>query len=229
MADLQALLAASAARHSHLCPRQVLGVRAGLAGINALGFTIPITDKRLLVIVETDGCFTDGIEVATGSTVGHRTLRVEDYGKIAATFVNILTEEALRLYPKLDVRQRAGEYAPEYAPDNESVESEHYYAQLQAYQSMPENELFNINEIELAIPLEKIISRPGVRIDCDYCGEEIINEREVYRNGFTLCRACAGPAYYIDVQNHKQAIFSIRPSSAKPPNQATPENPLPGT
>src|SRR5512147_77469 len=101
MNDLPTLLAASAARHSHLCPRQVLGVRTGLAGLAALSLLPPLRDKRLLVIVETDGCFTDGIEVSTGVAVGHRTLRVEDYGKIAATFVNIPTGEALRISPRL--------------------------------------------------------------------------------------------------------------------------------
>ena len=42
-----------------------------------------------LIIVETDGCFVDGIEVSTGVTVGHRSLRVVDLGKIAATFVSL--------------------------------------------------------------------------------------------------------------------------------------------
>jgi formylmethanofuran dehydrogenase subunit E len=68
----------SAARHSHLCPRQVLGVRIGLVGAAALGIDAPRLDKRLLVILETDGCFADGVEVTTGCSVGHRTLRVED-------------------------------------------------------------------------------------------------------------------------------------------------------
>jgi len=76
--DLAQLLAATAARHSHLCPRQALGVRIGLAGAAALGLDLPRRNKRLLAILETDGCFADGIEVATGCTVGHRTLRIEE-------------------------------------------------------------------------------------------------------------------------------------------------------
>jgi formylmethanofuran dehydrogenase subunit E len=186
MDDLQALLAASAARHSHLCPRQVLGVRAGLAGLAALCLIPQQKDKHLLVVVETDGCFTDGIEVTTGVAIGHRTLRIEDYGKIAATFVKIPSGETVRISPRPDIRQRAWDYAPS--------EKKYYYAQLHAYQVMPEAELFNIKEVELAIPLEKIISRAGVRTECDFCGEDIINERQVHRDGFTLCRACAGPA-----------------------------------
>jgi formylmethanofuran dehydrogenase subunit E len=59
--DLQSLLEKSAANHSHLCPRQILGVRMGLTGMRALGFDAPPPKKRLLVIVESDGCFADGI------------------------------------------------------------------------------------------------------------------------------------------------------------------------
>lgn len=108
MNDLQTILQLSSSRHSHLCPRQVLGARVGLAGAAALGLDLPRCDKRLLVFVETDGCFADGVEAATGCTVGHRTLRVVDYGKIAAVFVDVQAEQAVRVAPRLDVRQRAG-------------------------------------------------------------------------------------------------------------------------
>ena len=79
--DLSILLKRSASEHSHLCPRQVLGVRMGLAGLAALGLKAPVTTKTALVIIETDGCFADGIRVATGATVGHRTLRVRRSGE----------------------------------------------------------------------------------------------------------------------------------------------------
>lgn len=188
MYDLQSLLERSSARHSHLCPRQVLGARIGLAGAAAVGLEIPRADKRLLVIVETDGCFADGVEVATGCTVGHRTLRVEDLGKIAATFVDVRSGRAVRVAPQLDVRERAYAYAPD--------EPRHYFAQLAAYQIMPESELLALQPVELVPPVEAIVSRPVVRTICDRCGEEIINEREVIRGGSTLCRSCAGNGYY---------------------------------
>ncbi len=188
MTELTHLLEASAARHSHLCPRQVLGTRIGLAGAAALGLDVPRTDKRLLIIIETDGCFADGVEAATGCTVGHRTLRVEDYGKIAATFVDVKTGRAVRVAPRLNVRQRAYAYAPS--------ESRHYFAQLKAYQAMPDRELLSVQPVQLTTPVEAIVSRASVRVNCEACGEEIINEREVEREGLTLCRACAGQAYY---------------------------------
>lgn len=188
MLSLDEVLKITAARHSHLCPRQVLGGRIGLAGAQALGLDTPRGDKRLLIILETDGCFADGVEAATGCTVGHRTLRVEDYGKIAATFVDVSLGKALRVSPRLDIRQRATQYAPE--------EKRHYFAQLIAYQLMPDDQLLSIQEVYLSTSIEALISRPGVRVNCEMCGEEIINQRQATRDGRTLCKACIGAAYY---------------------------------
>lgn len=188
MLSFNDVLKISAARHSHLCPRQVLGARIGLAGAGALGLETLRSDKRLLVILETDGCFADGVEAATGCTIGHRTLRIEDYGKVAATFVDVKTGQAVRITPALDVRQRAYAYAPD--------EKRHYFAQLAAYQVMPDVELLSIQEVYLSSSIEALVSRPGVRVKCELCGEEIINEREIMQDGMALCRACAGQAYY---------------------------------
>ncbi len=188
MTDLQDVLRVSAARHSHLCPRQVLGARIGLAGMAALGFSEPPGKKRLLVIVESDGCFADGVEAATACTVGHRTLRVEDYGKIAATFVDVQSGRAVRVAPRRDVRQRARAYAPD--------EKRRYFAQLRGYQVMPAAELLSVQPVALTTPVEAIVSRPGVRVTCAACGEEIINERETYLEGQPYCRACAFGGYY---------------------------------
>ena len=188
MQDLQAILEISSTQHKHLCPRQVLGARIGLAGAAALGLVAPRSNKRLLIFVETDGCFADGVAAATGCTMGHRTLRLADYGKIAATFVDVKTETAVRLSPQLDIRQKACAYAPE--------EKKHYYAQLIGYQHMPDAELLALQPVRLSVPVGQIVSRAGVRVNCAGCGEEIINEREVMREGRPYCAACAGPAYY---------------------------------
>ncbi|CAG1016412.1 formylmethanofuran dehydrogenase subunit E [Anaerolineales bacterium] len=187
--DLQPLLEKSSRDHSHLCPRQILGVRLGLAGMAALDFDAPHAGKRLLVIVETDGCFADGVTAATNCAVGHRTLRVEDYGKTAATFVDVKTGHTVRVAPATDIRQKAYAYSPD--------EPRHYFAQMAAYQIMPADEMFTVTEVQLVTPIEAILSRPGIRVDCDVCGEEIMNEREVSQNGLTLCRLCAHGGYYV--------------------------------
>lgn len=191
--NIQPLLEKSARDHSHLCPRQILGVRMGIYAGELLNLTLPQSDKRLLVIIETDGCFADGLSAAANATVGHRTLRVEDYGKTAATFVDTKTSRLFRVAPALDIRQKAYLYAPD--------EPRHYFAQMQAYQIMPDDEMFTVTEVQLATSIEAIVSRPGVRVNCDVCGEEIMNEREVHQNGLTLCHTCAYGGYYHVGQN----------------------------
>lgn len=185
---LDELLAASAERHRHLCPRQVLGVRMGLAAGAWLGLTVPQAGKRLLAILETDGCAADGVAVATNCWVGRRTLRIEDYGKVAATFVDTETGQAIRLAPRGQIRDSAGAFAPE--------ARNRWEAQLLGYQRMPAEALLSAQAVQLKTPVGQLVSRAGRRAVCDYCGEEIMNAREVRRAGLTLCRACVGEAYY---------------------------------
>lgn len=189
MPTLEELLAASAALHHHLCPRQVLGVRMGLAGSRWLDLPVPQTDKRMLVVVETDGCVIDGLAVATGCRVGRRTIRVLDFGKVAATFVDTQTGQAVRLVPRSSARQQAQEYAPE--------AKSRWEAYLLGYQRMPEEELLQLRPVTLTLSLEKLLSKEGYRVECEKCGEEISNEREIIQNGQLLCRACAGQSYYL--------------------------------
>jgi formylmethanofuran dehydrogenase subunit E len=189
MNELLDYLNASQARHSHLCPRQVLGVRIALAALAWLDLE-PLAKRRkhLLVICETNGCFVDGIEVAARVSVGHRTLRVEDYGKIAATFVDLRTARALRLHPAAGIRELAREYFP--------LEKRAYFSQLKGYQIIPDDELLHAEWVTLAREADQIMGSARQRACCSGCGEEIINGREISQEDITLCMACAGQAYY---------------------------------
>jgi formylmethanofuran dehydrogenase subunit E len=185
---LDDLLRQSAALHEHLCPRQVLGVRLALFGGKLLGLDLPRLDKRLLVVVETDGCAADGVAVASGCWVGKRTLRVEDFGKVAATFVDTSNGRAVRIAPHSQARNRAFAYARE--------ATSRWEAQLLGYQRMPDDDLLTWQDVTLQEPVEKIVSQPGMRVICARCGEEVMNERQVVRDGVNVCRSCAGAAYY---------------------------------
>jgi formylmethanofuran dehydrogenase subunit E len=188
IAGFESLLKSVAALHRHLCPRQVLGLRMGLLAGQWLQLDLPRTDKRLIAIVETDGCFADGVAVATNCWMGRRSLRLEDYGKVAATFVDGQTGAALRLAPHSSARTRARLYAPE--------ARNRWEAMLLGYQRLPANELFTLQPVTLKQSVDQIMSRAGARAVCESCGEEIFNGRESRASGRTLCRACAAPAYY---------------------------------
>ena len=189
MKDMKTLLELSARRHrDHLCPRQVLGVRMGMYAAELLDIDLPQSDKRVFAFVETDGCVVDGITAATGCAPGSRTLRIIDYGKTAATFIDTTTNRALRILPSPESRKRAYDYAQD-APDR-------WHAQLLGYQVMPGDELLVAQSVTLSVSMAAIISRHGLRAICEICGEDIINEREVHRADRVLCRSCAGDAYY---------------------------------
>jgi formylmethanofuran dehydrogenase subunit E len=191
--SLDDLLKASATHHHRICPRQVLGVRIGLLAGRLLEMSLPQPEKRMLAICETDGCFVDGISAATGCYVGRRTMRIEDYGKTAATFVDTLTEQAVRISPRAHVRELAWEYAPS-APNK-------WEAQLIGYQHISDDLLLNWQWVELAVPAKQIIGQAGKRVMCEICGEEIINQRELIREGMIICKSCAGESYFQFVSN----------------------------
>ena len=160
----------------------------GLLAARLLGLEVPRRDKRLLVIFETDGCSLDGVMAATGCTPGHRTLRIEDYGKLAGTFIDTHTGQTVRLVPHPQARQRAAAL--------DSAARTRWRAQLIGYQRLRDEDLFLVQPVALIAPLERLISRPGARAWCEGCGEEILNEREVRIGDSTFCRACASEAYY---------------------------------
>lgn len=187
--ELASLLARSAALHGERpCPRQVLGVRIGLHATALLDLAAPRRDKRLLVIVETDGCFADGIAVATGCRLGRRTLRLIDYGKVAATAVDTTTGRAVRVWPHPEARVRARRYAPA-APDR-------WHAQLDGYRTMPTGELLRARIVVLTQTIETLLGYPGQRVTCGRCGEEILNGLEATLPEGPVCAGCAGTPYF---------------------------------
>lgn len=197
MDKLHELLVTSTASHARLCPRQVLGVRMGLLAGRLLELNLPQDDKRLLTIAETDGCMVDGLSAATHCHVGRRTLRIEDYGKVAATFVDTHTEQAIRITPRAEARALAWEYAPQ--------ARNRWGAQLTGYQRMPDELLLSWQWVTPAQSLHVILGQHGKRVICEVCRDEIINQREVVIEGTALCRACAGRAYYL-LSPERQAV-----------------------
>lgn len=192
--ELEEILRESSSRHKHLCPRQVLGARMGLLAGELLRLELPNADKRLLVVAETDGCTVDGIIAATGCHVGGRTLRIHDFGKIAATFIDVQMDTAFRISPSPTSRSLALAYVPS-SPDRWS-------AMLEGYKIIPDRELFNVQKVTLTTPVAEIISSPQKKAICEFCGEEIFNGREIVQEQKILCRSCAGEAYYQNGREH---------------------------
>jgi formylmethanofuran dehydrogenase subunit E len=191
MKEFDALLEEAIAFHGHRCPGQVLGVRMALAGCRALGIDEPrAMGKRLVVFVELDRCATDAIATVTGCSLGKRTLKHIDYGKMAATFALSPDGRAVRVVARDESRERAAHYAP--AVDDRRQ------AQAIAYRVMPETELLRIEPVTIR---PGWLDRKRQRVRCERCGEGVNYQREVVAGGITLCRACHDGAYYLPERN----------------------------
>ncbi len=179
MQTLEKDLADARAYHGHLCHGMVMGVRMARYGCGLLGIEDPRSYRDLLVYVEMDRCASDAIGVVCGVTLGRRRLKWKDYGKLAATFVDIATGKAVRLAPRPEV--------PHAGHDTDPVEF---------WKDWADDALFSWVAVTMEIPLEDLPGHPVTRVDCEECGESISDRREVVADGRTLCRSCAGDSYY---------------------------------
>jgi formylmethanofuran dehydrogenase subunit E len=190
METLEELLERAEQSHGHMCAGQVLGVRMAMLGCSSIGIQEPrgAERKSLIVFVEIDRCAADAIHTVTGCRLGKRTLKYHDYGKLAATFLNLKTGEAIRIVALDSARDAADHAFPE-------IENK-YERQLRAYKTLPNESLFKTERVAVNVPTQDRPGRPVSRISCEQCGEGVNDHREVVRNGRLLCRACAGDAYY---------------------------------
>jgi formylmethanofuran dehydrogenase subunit E len=183
MRTLDELLKESSSIHGHHCAGQVLGVRMAMAGCREVGIEEPKGCKKLMVYVETDRCATDAVQAVTGCSLGKRSLKFLDYGKMAATFLNLDTRKAVRVLAREDARDSASLYCPDAASAGE--------AQKNAYRIMPEQALFSIQAAAIVVSERDIPGHRDGRLSCDRCGEGVNLQRAVQLAGQTLCIPCA--------------------------------------
>jgi len=187
MKSLAEYLELAAVAHGHLCAGQVLGVRLAMLGIRELGIDPIAERKRLVTYVEIDRCVTDAVALVANCRLGKRALKFRDWGKVAATFVDLHTGRAVRISAKESSKQAAREMFPEMEKDP---------GQQKAYAQLPDEVLFDKKWVKVEVLPEDLPGFKGPRVVCAQCGEGINFKREVLRDGRTLCRACAGEQYF---------------------------------
>src|SRR6266699_754402 len=169
MKTLAEYLDLAAVAHGHLCAGQVLGVRLAMLGLRELGIDDPIAErKRIVTYVEIDRCVTDAVALVANCRLGKRALKFRDWGKVAATFLDLQTGRAVRVAARESSKQAARELFHELGKEWVKVE----------------------------IQAEDLPGFKGPRVVCAQCGEGINFKREVVVGGRTLCRACSGEKYY---------------------------------
>ncbi len=200
MQSFDTLLHEAEIAHGHLCAGQILGVRLAMLGCARLGIDDPkgADRKRLVTFVEIDRCATDAIAVVTGCRLGKRALKFRDWGKMAATFVDLASDRAIRIAARESSKQRARDLYPHIENKNQQ--------QMLAYRELPDADLFTEEWVRISLHPREMPGYKSARIVCDRCGEGINYDREVQRPADNptgdpveiLCQGCADPAsrYY---------------------------------
>ena len=178
MKTFQQDLQEAAEYHGHICSGQITGVRMARLALKELGIDDPKGFRDLIVYVECDRCLTDAIGTVTGCKIGKRNLKCMDYGKSAASFLNLKTGEAIRVFRK----------EHRYPPDGTDL--------VGYFDAISDEELFSISNVKIHYRPEDLPGKPLDAMICPVCGEEVIDGRQVVRNGVAMCKACAGGSYY---------------------------------
>ena len=188
MKTLSEYLDLAAVAHGHLCAGQVLGVRLAMLGLRELGVEDPVAErKRIVTYVEIDRCVTDAVALVANCRLAKRALKFRDWGKVAATFVDLQTGRAVRVAARESSKQAARELFPELGKDA---------GQQKAYAQLSDEILFDKHRVKVEVPPEDLPGFKGPRVVCSQCGEGVNFRREVVVEGRTLCRSCSGEKYY---------------------------------
>lgn len=193
MEEFETLLQGSANAHGHLCPGQVVGVRMAMLGCRLIGLDNPQRLdqlKKLIVFVEMDRCTADAVAYVTGVKLGRRSLKFTDYGIMAATFLNLETNEAYRIISTEESRNLASEYAPE-------IEKK-VPQQIAAYKRMPDKVLFRVQKVRIPCMDNEMPGPTKKKTTCVQCGQVVRDGKEVIKDNKPYCRPCALGAYFTD-------------------------------
>lgn len=190
--------------HGHICPFLVLGLRASEIAMKRLGVKRASAEEtigeEILAIIECNNCFADGVQVATGCTLGNNSLIYLDVGKNAVTLVKrgewrgirvyvdsekirekYFNREARELFEKVVMRREGGR---EY---NERLRK--MWSEIGLLMANAPEELFEIEEVNVA-EIERAPIFESVR--CEICGELAMKTRVRTVNGKIICLSCLG-------------------------------------
>jgi formylmethanofuran dehydrogenase subunit E len=187
MESLDVLLQKAEVAHGHLCAGQILGVRMALLGLERLGIEDPrgADRKRVVTYVEIDRCATDAIGLATGCRLGKRTLKFRDWGKMAATFVDLSSGQGVRIVALESSRDLARQLFPNI--ENKSQQ------QMRGYRELTDGQLFREERVRVAVDASELPGYKAERVMCAGCGEGLNFGRFEEVAGERLCLSCARP------------------------------------
>jgi formylmethanofuran dehydrogenase subunit E len=202
--DLAGLLKRTAQLHGHYCLGSSLGVIAAHCAMKMRGVFRNTGMEDLIAVVETNNCFTDGVQMVTGCSLGNNSLVFRDYGKTAFSLVDRRGKGV-----RVSARPEAHDLLKDKNPEAQKL----YLTIVNKRKATPKEEerMMELNQNHcfevLKIPAEKLFLIEEVRIEipgyshildscfCGICGEKIMKVKAVKKGDSCLCRACGGGSY----------------------------------
>ena len=184
--------------HGHKCPAMPMGLRAGLAALEALGVQ-RAADGQLTALVEIDRdhcatCYADGVQMATGCTFGKGNIQKLGYGKFVLTLIDNKTGRSVRVVTRPETIQRSKEsefigYRKQGVPTSK-IDPQLVDPMVEMMLSAPAESLFQIGEV-VEITLPKPRPHDFNTITCAECGEVAVERYARVKNGKIVCQPCA--------------------------------------
>ncbi|MEA1872164.1 MAG: FmdE family protein [Chloroflexota bacterium] len=200
--DLPKLLAKAGELHGHFCPFLALGVKAAVQAVNELGVNSTGMEE-VIAIVETNNCFSDGVQFVTGCSFGNNALIYRDYGKTAFTLAK-RNGEAVRVSVKdisrlLEEREPEAQHLFQKVVVNRQGTNEEQQRLREAWRQIAfeildisDEDLFNVQRMTIQVPA---YSRIFASVKCAVCGENVMETRTRVKNGTSVCIPCSGQEY----------------------------------
>ena len=204
--DLPGLLYLTGLIHGHHCIGSAMGVIAAHYAMKAMNIKENTGMEHIIAVVETNNCFSDGVQVVTGCSFGNNSMVYRDFGKTAFSLV-MRNGEGIRLCTKPDLGDLLKDKRPEAinfvniinnrkaTPEEEAkvmqLNKEHCYSVL----DIPAEKIFNIENVKLSLPEYSRILESNI---CPICGEKYMETKAVSKDGNLLCGSCGGEYNQID-------------------------------
>lgn len=198
--------------HGHKCPAMPMGLRAGLAALEALGVE-RAADGQLTALVEIDSehcatCYADGVMMATGCTFGKGNIRKLGYGKFVLTLIDNKTGRSVRVATRNEVIKRNQQsefiqYRKKGVPASK-IAPELIEPAVDFILAESTEKLFNIG------PIQEVKVTPGRPHDfnthiCEECGEIMVERYTRIKNGKKVCIPCAEKTLDEKKDNHENS------------------------
>jgi formylmethanofuran dehydrogenase subunit E len=197
VADLPRLLRISGMLHGHYCAFSALGVKAAALAMKKLR-AASTGMEEVVAIVETNNCFSDGVQIVTGCSFGNNALIYKDFGKTAFTLAK-RNGEGIRIYVKADRVMQ--EQSPEARELFQKVVVQRSGSKQEGKRlgelgrelsfrmlELPDEEVFDIKRVTVDVPAYAPIFASA---RCSVCGENIMETRVGIKEGLPICLACS--------------------------------------